>query len=92
VLKACGGRDTIWQFLSDGTIRRRGQCLNATPEVTVGACGAPTGQRWQFTNNALINTDTKQCVDTGDLTRGGVAPVEVRTCTATPAQKWSLAS
>jgi serine/threonine protein kinase len=91
VLKACGGRDTIWQFLSDGTIRRRDQCLNATPEVTVGACGLPTGQHWRFTNNALINTDTKQCVDTGDLTRGGVAPVEVRTCNATPAQKWSLA-
>jgi hypothetical protein len=88
---ACGGRATIWRFLPDGTIRRRGQCLNATPEVTVGACGAPIGQRWQFTNDALVNTDTKQCVDTGDVTRAGVAPVEVRTCAAIPTQKWSLA-
>jgi serine/threonine protein kinase len=89
VMIACGGA-TIWQFLADGTIRRSGQCLNATPQVTVGACGAPTGQRWRFTNNALVNTDTRQCVDTGDVTRAGVAPVEVRTCAATLAQRWSL--
>jgi hypothetical protein len=90
VLPGCGGRATIWQFLSDGTIRRRDQCMNATPEVTVGACGAPTGQRWRFTNNALVNTDTRQCVDTGDVTRGGVAPVEVRTCSTGSNQKWSI--
>jgi glucosylceramidase len=89
-MTSCGGRATTWQFLSDGTIRRRDQCMNATPEVTVGACGAPTGQRWRFTNSTLVNADTRQCVDTGDVSRAGVAPVEVRTCAGTPNQKWSI--
>lgn len=93
-----GTAGQTWTFMSDGTIRTLGKCMDVIARsqddgagVQLTVCNDSVAQQFRVSaEDELINTQTGKCVDVKDAQTANGSPLQMLSCQGTSNEAWSF--
>jgi hypothetical protein len=85
----------IWNLAADHTVRALGKCMQVTsdnPELQVQSCTDSDDQRWTWSDRALVNAGSGQCLEIAGTETGHGTPLALAPCADRKTQTWTLSS
>jgi hypothetical protein len=86
-----------WQFMSDGTVRAMGKCMDVAwgssangAVIQLANCSGNPAQQFRLNSaHDLVNPQADKCVDVKDESTGNGTRLQLWSCNGQDNQKWS---